>query len=111
MDEIKFEIKNGRVKPKSIVDPNKLITKHFKNDGSDVLCEIGIGLNNKIKNATGSVIIDEKMGKTVHIALGDNTFFGGDIKAPIHIDMVMKKPDIHIDSDYIMKNGELKILS
>ena len=74
------------------------------------VAEIGIGTNPKAK--VGRVAIEtEKLKGTAHIALGDNSFMGGLIKAPIHYDLIMKRPTIEIDDKRIMDNGEIKPVS
>jgi leucyl aminopeptidase (aminopeptidase T) len=62
--------------------------------------ELGIGLNKKAK-IIGSTIIDEKTYDTAHIAIGSNSWFGGDIKTFIHLDQVFKNPTIKIDGKLI----------
>ncbi|MFH1398787.1 MAG: aminopeptidase [Candidatus Woesearchaeota archaeon] len=58
--------------------------------------ELGIGLNPKAK-LSGSMIIDEKVSKTAHIAIGSNNWFGGGVWASIHLDQVFKNPKIKVD--------------
>jgi len=70
------------------------------------LAEFGIGLNDKAK-ISGIVLEDEKMLGTAHIALGNNVFFGGTVRAPCHIDCVFKKPSIWADELQIMDTGKL----
>jgi len=62
--------------------------------------ELGIGLNKKAK-IIGSTIIDEKTYGSAHIAIGSNSWFGGDIKTFIHLDQVFKDPTIKIDGKLI----------
>lgn len=70
------------------------------------VAEIGIGTNPKAK--IGEVAIEtEKLKGTAHIALGDNSFFGGLIKAPIHYDLIINRPTIEIDEKTIMTNGKI----
>lgn len=59
--------------------------------------ELGIGLNPKAK-ILGATIVDEKTLGTAHIALGSNSWFGGDIKSLIHLDQVFKDPIFKIDN-------------
>lgn len=70
------------------------------------IAELGIGTNPKAK-ITGCVLEDEKALGTCHIALGNNSGFGGTIDVPIHIDCVIKEPTITIDNTCIMKNGKI----
>ena len=69
------------------------------------IAELGIGTNEKAL-PSGSVLEDEKVMGTVHIAIGDNTTFGGVVKAPLHIDGIIKTPTLAIDGQIIIKNGK-----
>lgn len=60
------------------------------------VAELGIGMNPKAK-LIGIVLEDEKVSGTAHIALGDNSTFGGTVKAGIHWDGIIKKPRIFVD--------------
>ena len=62
--------------------------------------ELGIGLNHKAR-IIGSTIIDEKTYGTAHIAIGSNSWFGGDIKTFIHLDQVFNNPIIKADGKLI----------
>ncbi len=70
----------------------------------DNIAEVGIGTNPKAK-LIGNVLEDEKVMGTVHVALGDNHNFGGKIRADIHLDGIIKRPDIWLDDTKIMENG------
>lgn len=52
------------------------------------VCELGFGLNESITSLCGYTVLDEKMNHTFHIAIGDNTMFGGLNKADLHMDFV-----------------------
>jgi leucyl aminopeptidase (aminopeptidase T) len=53
-----------------------------------VVCELGFGYNDNISSLCGYTVLDEKMRNTFHIAIGDNTMFGGTNKADFHMDFV-----------------------
>lgn len=57
-------------------------------EGSSILCEFGIGLNDKINNIVGYSLLDEKANGTIHIGIGTNLMFGGKNQAPFHVDFV-----------------------
>lgn len=78
----------------------------FKN--GDNVAEIGIGTNPKAK-IIGNVLEDEKVLGTIHVAFGDNHTFGGDTRSDIHLDGIIKKPDIWLDGKIIMEKGRLLI--
>jgi leucyl aminopeptidase (aminopeptidase T) len=71
--------------------------------------ELGIGLNRKAK-ITANMLEDEKVYGTCHFAVGSN--YDGDAEALIHLDGLVKKPDIVAvsrsgDEKAIMTDGRL----
>jgi len=68
------------------------------------IAEFGIGINPEAR-LIGNVLEDEKVGGTVHIALGDNSTFGGDVIAGIHLDGIITEPRLFLDSkEFILIN-------
>ncbi|MDP9255943.1 MAG: aminopeptidase [Actinomycetota bacterium] len=76
--------------------------------GADVVAELGIGTNERAR-ITGSVITDEKVLGTAHVAFGDNASasYGGDNRAAIHVDGVMADATIEADGEIVMVAGAL----
>jgi len=72
------------------------------------LAEFGIGTNPKAR-LIGNVLEDEKVMRTCHIALGDNSTFGGKVRAGIHVDGILLKPTVRLDGKILMLDGELKV--
>ncbi len=72
------------------------------------LAEFGIGTNPKAR-LKGIVLEDEKVMGTCHIALGDNSTFGGRVRAGIHIDGIMLRPTVRFDGKVVMRDGRLLI--
>jgi len=68
------------------------------------IAEFGIGTNPKAK-ISGNILEDEKVFGTIHIALGNNYDFGGKVKAPIHLDGIIKEPTVLIDGEYLFGGG------
>ncbi|HLD40159.1 MAG TPA: aminopeptidase [Candidatus Nanoarchaeia archaeon] len=58
--------------------------------------ELGIGINPGAV-LIGSMIMDEKVLGTAHIAIGSNYWFGGEIKTIYHGDQVFKNPIFYVD--------------
>ncbi|MCL2294896.1 MAG: aminopeptidase [Spirochaetes bacterium] len=80
-----------------------------KNAGN--IGELGIGLNPNAK-ITGNMLEDEKAYRTCHIAIGSN--YDGDAPSLIHLDGLVKEPDITAimedgKSVLILKKGELNL--
>lgn len=68
------------------------------------LGELGIGINYAAK-MTGNLLEDEKLGKTVHFAIGSN--YDNDANAMIHQDCLVMRPSMWVDGRQIMKDGDL----
>jgi len=58
--------------------------------------ELGVGINPGAV-LIGSMIMDEKVLGTGHVAVGSNSWFGGDIKTIYHGDQVFKNPVYYLD--------------
>lgn len=101
---IELSLRNGMLEG-SIKDPENLVREALSLPGGNVLCEVGFGLNDRIKRPTGIELIDEKAAKTIHFGFGDNTLFGGENNSDIHIDLIVKNPNVKIDNVEFMKNG------
>lgn len=67
------------------------------------IAELGIGTNDAAKRPD-NILESEKILGTVHIALGDNSSFGGNVKTPFHQDFVFFKPTVTL----IYKDGSRK---
>lgn len=80
-----------------------------KDPNWNTFAELGFGLNPEIKKLTGNPLFDEKMASTIHIAIGDNSGFGFNVKSDIHVDMVIKNPIVKLDERIIIADGKLEI--
>lgn len=76
--------------------------------GKSIIAEFGIGVNPFFKQI-GNVLVDEKVLGTCHVAIGDNTGFGGINKSSIHVDFIVDKPTISVDRNRIMTEGKLNV--
>jgi aminopeptidase len=58
-------------------------------DGARRLGELGIGTNTGVDRPVGSILVDEKMGGTIHLALGRSyPETGGTNESAVHWDMI-----------------------
>ncbi|MGW8272869.1 MAG: aminopeptidase [Thermodesulfovibrionales bacterium] len=57
------------------------------------IAEFGVGTN-EMATRPGNILEAEKILGTVHVAIGDNSTFGGTVKTPFHQDFVIFKPTV-----------------
>lgn len=69
------------------------------------LAELGIGVNTSIQELTGIALFDEKCYGTAHIAIGDNTRYGGLHHSDIHEDLITRAPTLWVDGKLILRDG------
>ncbi|KQL46712.1 aminopeptidase [Brevibacillus choshinensis] len=98
-------VEKGRITKTEGTTGERLLQILGEQDGR-MLGEFGIGTNDKAR-ITGVVLEDEKVYGTIHVAFGSNNTFGGTIVAGVHIDLVVKEPDVYLDDRLIMKKGQL----
>jgi leucyl aminopeptidase (aminopeptidase T) len=104
-EPIKVSVEAGKVIAVEGED-GRLMELLEKYENAKNVAEVGIGTNPKAK-IIGNVLEDEKVLGTVHVAFGDNHTFGGDTRAEIHLDGIIKRPDIWLDGDMVMEDGKL----
>lgn len=72
------------------------------------IAEFAIGTNPRAR-LTGNVSEDKKGLGRVHIALGDNSTLAGRVRSRTHLDGVILRPTVVIDSRVIVEEGLLKL--
>ena len=82
-------------------------------DGARYLGEFAFGNNPRVNRGTKNVLFDEKMGGTVHLALGNSyPETGGLNHSALHWDMVCdlrQQGEVWIDDVLFLKNGEIVV--
>ncbi len=62
------------------------------------IAELGIGTNSKATRPD-NILETEKILGTIHIAIGDNSSFGGKVSVPFHQDFIFFKPTMEVLGD------------
>ncbi len=70
------------------------------------VAELGVGLNPEAR-LSGNMLEDEGIIGTIHIGIGTSVTLGGEIKAPMHYDLIMWNPTIEVDGKIIQRNKEI----
>lgn len=109
IDGIKLVFKRGEVVNASAIKGEDLIKRIINIDeGSKRVGEVAFGLNYSINRFTKQILIDEKIGGTIHLALGSAYLgSGGANRSAIHLDLIkdMSKGKVIADGDVIYSNG------
>jgi len=71
------------------------------------IAELGIGTSHIIPGAMRGSARDFGRVGTVHIGIGRNNDVGGKTWSRIHLDGLMSKPTIELDTEYVMREGVL----
>jgi len=110
---IKLWFEKGRVTKEKASKNQELLTSMLNTDaGSRTLGEFGIGTNYGITRFTKNMLFDEKMGGTIHLAVGSGfPESGSKNDSGIHWDMLcdMNDAEIKVDGDLFYKNGKIAV--
>jgi len=113
VDGVFLEFKKGEV-VKAEADKNRdMLKKVIETDaGARRVGEFGIGTNYSIKYFSKDTLFDEKIGGTVHLALGKSyPEAGGKNDSAVHWDMIKdlrRGGKIYLDGNMVQENGEFK---
>jgi len=114
VEGIRLEFEGGKVVDATARKNEEFLIKTLDTDGgSRILGELGIGTNYGITAFTGEILLDEKIGGTIHLALGASyPESGGTNESAVHWDMVCdlrKGGHITVDGDPLMQDGKLLV--
>jgi aminopeptidase len=110
VDGVELELRGGEVvRAHAEVGDEYLQRALGTDDGARHLGELGIGTNFGINRPTGTILFDEKIGGTVHLALGRSyPETGGTNTSALHWDLICDLRNggrLSADGDTVMENG------
>lgn len=111
IEGIYMEIKEGKVVKATAKKGEDLLTELLKTDeGACFFGEVAIGTNYGIKQFTKNMLFDEKIGGTIHMAIGDSMPEAGGVnRSAIHWDMLCNMKEsgkIYADGELFYENGQ-----
>jgi len=113
VEDITLTFKDGKVVKASAAKGDELLQQLLKIEGADRIGEAAIGTNYAITKFTKNMLFDEKMGGTIHLAIGSAyPESGGLNKSAIHWDILkdMKKDgEVYADGKLFYKNGKFLV--
>jgi leucyl aminopeptidase (aminopeptidase T) len=90
---------------RALVRPGSDVPAHRRRRN---LAELGIGTNPNARRPD-NVLEAEKIKGTVHIAIGDNLHMGGRVESDTHEDFVQPEPDVLLDGELVIVEGEWRV--
>lgn len=111
---VKFRFEAGKVVEATADQGEDFLNAMLDTDeGARRLGELGIGTNFGIDKGSGEILLDEKIGGTVHLAVGSSyPETGGVNESAIHWDMICdlrKGGKITVDGDLLQEDGKFVI--
>lgn len=111
---VKFRFEQGRVVEATAEQGEDFLNTMLDTDeGARRLGEMGIGTNFGIDRGSGEILLDEKIGGTVHLAIGSSyPETGGVNESAIHWDMICdlrQGGKITVDGDVLQEDGRFLV--
>jgi aminopeptidase len=111
---IRLRFEQGKVVEAHAEKGDDLLQAQLAADpGARYLGELGIGTNYQIQRPSMSILYDEKIGGTVHLALGQSyASTGGVNESAIHWDMITDLRGggaIYLDGELFQEDGQFKL--
>jgi aminopeptidase len=109
VNDVELWFENGKVVRETATKNQDFLTATLNTDqGARYLGEWGIGTNYDIPKFCKNMLFDEKLGGTIHLAVGNSYLeSGGQNQSGLHWDMLcdMSESEIHVDGDLFYKDG------
>ncbi len=114
VEGVRLEFKDGKVVKASAKKNEEYLLSQLETDeGAKFLGEFAIGTNYGIQQFTKSILFDEKIGGTFHMAVGAGYPETGSVnKSSIHWDFicdVKEDSEIRVDGELLYKDGQFQI--
>ena len=114
VDGVEFEFKEGQVVRASAAKNEEYLISQLDSDpGARYLGEFAIGTNYQIQRFTKSILYDEKIGGTLHVAVGAGyPETGSRNQSAVHWDFICDmrhESEILVDGELFYRNGQFVV--
>lgn len=113
VEDVRLEVENGLVTKWTASRGQDFLDYFFSLEGATRFGEIAIGTNYGIDRFTKNILFDEKIGGTVHMALGQSyAQAGGKNESAVHWDMIAEMRDsgeVYADGQKMYEKGKFLI--
>ena len=110
VEDVTLWVKDGYVEKWEARRGEDFLNQIFNMDGTRRFGEAAIGTNYNIQRFTKNILFDEKIGGTIHMAIGQSYLqAGGKNKSAIHWDMIANMQnggEIYADDEKIYESGK-----
>jgi aminopeptidase len=111
IDDARLELENGRVVAAEAAGGQDYLRSLLQLDeGASGVGEIAFGLNYEIDRFTRNILLDEKIGGTMHMALGMGfEALGGQNRSALHLDLICdlrREGEVYADGELVWRSGE-----
>lgn len=116
VDDIRLHFEKGRVvEARAAVGEAYLLRMLDIDEGARRIGEFSFGANFGIREATRNILFDEKIGGTLHMALGRSyPESGGQNVSALHWDMICdtrRHGEVWVDGELFLKDGQFRAIS
>jgi leucyl aminopeptidase (aminopeptidase T) len=107
---VRLVVKKGIAKVITDCEAARKLEKLLNEVGPEAykIAELGVGTNDRAE-IHGTILEDEKVLGTVHLALGNNIGMGGTVSVAIHLDGLVQNATLYVDDMLILESGNLRI--
>lgn len=110
VDDVRLRFERGRVvKAEAAQGEEYLLSLLDVDEGARVLGEVAFGLNYEIDRFTSNILFDEKIGGTMHLALGSGfPQTGAEHRSGLHWDMICdlrEEGEVYADGELVWRAG------
>jgi aminopeptidase len=109
VEDVRLRFEGGSVVAAEAAEGEDYLRSVLEIDGARVLGEVAFGLNYAIDRFTYNILFDEKIGGTMHFALGSSfPQAGGENPSNVHWDMICdlrEEGEVHADGELVWKAG------
>jgi len=114
VEDVRLQFKDGKVIKATAAKNEQFLLKMLEADaGACYVGEFAFGTNSGIQQFTKNTLFDEKIGGTIHLALGKGYLeTGSKNKSAIHWDMVCDLRDggeVRVDGTLFLKDGKILV--
>lgn len=113
VSDIVLKVEQGEVVEWKAEKGQEVLDKVMEIEGARFFGEVAIGTNYNIQTATKNILFDEKIGGTIHMAVGQSYHqTGGKNKSAVHWDMITDMKNggvIYADGEKVYENGKFII--